>query len=110
MASKTKLRFIQKVKSRFCALSGVGDLAGILNEPLYRIQYSVFLGSMKKTVFRNLSKTLTGFFPDTEQADDRLFILPITATNLKRITELGTFSAIDWDEIAGNKTTIYIGD
>ncbi len=77
---------------------------------LYRIQYSVFLGSMKKTVFRNLSKTLTGFFPDTEQADDRLLILPITATNLKRITELGTFSAIDWDEIAGNKTTIYIGD
>lgn len=71
---------------------------------LYRIQYSVFMGFMKKKHLSQLEAELQAILQKTNQ-DHHLFIVLINSDNYDKMFKFGN-KELDWEEIAGKRKVI----
>ena len=78
----------------------------LLAAGLTRVQYSVFVGNISETVFKNLLQKLEKAIDLETTENDNILILDLTPKQLKKIQIIGK-SKIDLDELAGDKNSLF---
>ena len=77
---------------------------------LYRVQYSVFMGTMRLGLKDKLQAWLNQKINTPANAKDtqKIIILPLLEGQLERLVSIGEFS-LSLDEIKGEMNTLYFG-
>jgi CRISPR-associated endonuclease Cas2 len=80
----------------------------LMEHGLYRIQMSVFMGSMRDSVLKRLEKELSKMAQSTEWGHtDSFLVLPLHEYSEENANIIGNFLH-NWDELRGNLHTLVL--
>lgn len=81
----------------------------LIQNGLSRIQYSVFLGSIKSHLLQQVKQSLQQHLNNPISPNDKILIMPIYSNSIHKALFLGQ-NSLSLREISGMESTIYIDD
>ena len=79
----------------------------LIADGLHRVQYSVFMGHLSRTLLKKLTPWLEDKVNQPPQLQDTILILNLRAEDLEKMTILGK-DDIDLDDLLGRRHTLIL--